>query len=129
MATRIQRIRMVAAVVAMSTLALAGMASAKVVVGNVGENYLIGTPQKDEISGLAEDDFIVGRGDADDLSGGRGELAGHSVVAHQATSHPALPILQVAAHSAHARRLGGFSGRQGGRVSAPSQREPWSDAR
>jgi hypothetical protein len=54
MATMIQR---VAAVVAVSTLALAGMASAKVVVGNVGENYLIGTPQKDEISGLAEDDF------------------------------------------------------------------------
>jgi Ca2+-binding RTX toxin-like protein len=73
MATRIQRIWMVAAVVAVSTLALASMASAKVVVANAGENYLIGTPQKDEISGLAEDDFIVGRGDADDLSGGRGE--------------------------------------------------------
>ncbi|MCD6054001.1 MAG: hypothetical protein K0Q96_1193 [Rubrobacteraceae bacterium] len=125
MATRIQRMRMVAAVVAVSTLALAGMASAKVVVGNAGENYLIGTPQKDEISGLAEDDFIVGRG----IPHGPGELAGHSIVAHQATPHPALPVLQVAAHSAHARRLGGFSGRQEGRVSAPSQREPWSDAR
>ena len=46
MATRIQRIRMVAAVVAVSTLALAGMASAKVVVGNVGENYLMARLKK-----------------------------------------------------------------------------------
>jgi Ca2+-binding RTX toxin-like protein len=85
MGSKSMRLRLVTAGVALALAILAataqaGPAWAATLVGNAGDNQLIGTSEKDEIYGLAGGDAIDGRGKADELHGGRGidEILGRS---------------------------------------------------
>src|SRR5918995_1039334 len=68
----LRRVTLLAAVVVVMTVAVAGSAWAAVRVGDGGPNNLVGTLGSDELYGLGGNDTLNARAGNDYLAGGRG---------------------------------------------------------